>query len=359
LSIDVLRERLRNQKLTRSSSCDPADVVSWLGAVQAQDYPGAKWALGLRTAGITDAAIERAFNEGRILRTHILRPTWHFVSSADIRWMLALSGPRVQNVCASYFRKQELDASTLAKARSALQRALRGGKHRTRAELSTALDRAGVKAIGIRLAFIVMHAELEGLICSGPMRGKQFTYALLEERVPARPRMKRDEALAELTRRYFASHGPATVRDFVWWSGLTTADARAGLDTIRSSVRHETIGDRTYWFLPPQSKTPEPAPLYLLPTYDEYLIAYRDRGDPSSKDRPARTSGVNAYANFLVVDGIVAGTWKRALDEDTVRISAVVHGPLSRTQSHALADAADRYGAFLGRTVTVTRTTRH
>src|SRR5688572_10609765 len=181
---DLVAQRLRNQKLLRSASRPPEDVVAWLGAVQAQDFVGARWALGQRAQGATEAGVLAAFDQGRILRTHVLRPTWHFLSPQDIRWILALSAPRVRAANASYYRKLELDSRTFAKSRRVLERALQGHQHRTRPELAGALARAGIPAAGMRLAYLIMEAELDALLCSGPRRGKQITYALLEERMP-------------------------------------------------------------------------------------------------------------------------------------------------------------------------------
>ena len=226
---ELLTARLRNQQLIASTRRKPAQVVSWLCAMQAQDYPAAKWAIGLaRARHARTRDVEQAFNDGLILRTHVLRPTWHFVAPEDIRWLLALSAPRIHATNAYYYRQAGLDAKTFAKSCAMIHRALEGGKTLTRAELAMHLKRAKVPADGLKLAYLMMHAELEGVICSGPRRGKQFTYALLDERAPATKPKTRDEALAELAKRYFASHGPATVRDFAWWSGLTTKDAQTG-----------------------------------------------------------------------------------------------------------------------------------
>ena len=219
---DLIRRRLANQRLSRSSFRTPADVVAWLGAMQSQDYPGAKWGIGLRAA-VTDDEVDRACDDGMIVRTHILRQTWHFVARDDIRWMLALSGPRVDAISAHYYRKMELDERTFTRSRKVLGRVLRDGTYLTRPELGAALGRAGITASGIRLAFLTMRAELDAVICNGPRRGNQRTYALLEERVPPAKPIDRDEALTKLALRYFTSHGPATLRDYVWWSGLTFA----------------------------------------------------------------------------------------------------------------------------------------
>jgi hypothetical protein len=210
----LFTDRLRNQQLAGTALDDPADVVGWLGAVQSQDYAGAKWGVAQRGRGLTERSIDAAFDAGRILRTHLLRPTWHFVTPADIRWMQSLTARRVHAANGSMYRILELDARTLGTARRAIERALTRHESLTRRQLSDALRAHRVSAEGQRLAYIVMHAELEQLICSGPRVGKQFTYALLDRRVPRARQLTYDEALVELTRRYFTSHGPATARDF-------------------------------------------------------------------------------------------------------------------------------------------------
>src|SRR5713226_2242979 len=226
-NLDIAHRRLHNQLITRPMFEKPDDVVKWLGAVQAQDYAGAKWALGLRMQGVTDDVIEQAFADGAIIRTHVMRPTWHFVAPADIRWMLALTAPRIN---AYYNRKLELDDAVFRHSNAVLAKALQGGKQLTRSELASVLQLAGIAADNLlRSTYIIMRAELDGIVCSGARRGKQFTYALLDERVPQTRNLDRDEALAEFARRYFTSHGPATLQDFVWWSGLAAADAKAGL----------------------------------------------------------------------------------------------------------------------------------
>ena len=346
---NIIDLRLRNQRLTRSEFRDPADVVTWLGAVQSQDYPGAAWGVGLRTPGLTSEAFDRAFDEGRILRTHILRPTWHFVPPADIRWMLSISAPRVHAVSASYYRKLELAPRVVAQSQKVFDRALRGGNELTRAELSAALSRAGIVATRQRLAAIVMHAELDQLICSGPRRGKQFTYMLVEERAPTAVMLDREAALAELARRYFRSHGPATIRDFVWWSGLTVREANAAVDAIKSSVVNEKIGDLTYWMVPSKASAPAASgSVHLLPNYDEYLIAYKDRGNvtrlPTTADAPRN---FDIYAHFLVVDGRFGGTWRRNQTPRSVHISTTPFECLGRVHAKALSAAVERHGAFL------------
>ena len=216
MPLHVAYQRLHNQQVLTAHASTPADVVSWLGAVQAQDFLGAKWALGMRMQEATDDVIEQAFSEGKILRTHVMRPTWHFVAPGDIRWLLALTAPRVQTVNSHGYKVFGLDADIFKRSEKAIAKALEGGKQLTREELIKTLGEAGIVTGDVHLVHILMHAELEGLIVSGPRRGKQFTYMLLEERVPAVAPISRDEALFNLTKRYFTSHCPATVQDFVW-----------------------------------------------------------------------------------------------------------------------------------------------
>jgi hypothetical protein len=239
----IAARRLVNQGIIGAGRRRPADVVVWSGAMQAQEYEPAKWAVGLRMRdGASDAEVERAFERGDILRTHVLRPTWHFVAPNDIRWLLELTAPRVHARMAPFNRQLELDARTLTRGTAVIERALGERGCLTRAELAEQLRRAKLAMSGARLAHLVMHAELEGVICSGPRRGKQGTYGLLAERAPNANRFARDEALGELARRYFRSHGPATIRDYVWWSGLITADAVRGLEMIGPDVKRQRVG---------------------------------------------------------------------------------------------------------------------
>ena len=353
LTSDVLRHRLANQQLTRATFEQPDDVVAWLGAVQAQDYAGAKWALGQRLRSATDAAIEAAFSQGSILRTHVMRPTWHFVAPADIRWLLALSAPRVKAALASADRALGLDAAVVARSKDAIARALEGGRQLTRPELATALGRVGIATNAQALAHMVMHAELDGVICSGPRRGTQFTYALLKERVPPTRSLARDEALAELAGRYFTSHGPATIADFVWWSGLTVADARRGIAASGARLVQESVGGTPHWLAPATAPPIPPGTVYLLPNYDEYTVAYKDcdaffdaarAGAPTTRDRVP-------FGNVVVLDGRVAGWWKRTLRARSVAVDARWFVEPSAAQRRALAAAVERYAAFLGLTV--------
>jgi hypothetical protein len=340
----ITDQRLQNQRITRPGPRGPQKLVAWMGAVQAQEYGPAKWALALRSSGsITDRTIERAVEEGRILRTHVLRPTWHFVTAADIRWMLELTGPHVHRTMSSYDRQLGLDADVMVRATDVIERALGEHGYLTRRDLGAHLERAGLPGRSRELAHIAMYAELEGVICSGPRRGKQFTYALLADRAPAARRLSRDEALAELARRYFRSHGPATLRDFVWWSGLRTADARRGLEMNRARS-HDVDGLR-YWSLgPAAARTPgRKTSVHLLPVYDEYLVAYRDH---QAVPRPAYVLG--SFQHALVIAGQLAGTWRTVPGPKKLAVNVTTLRRLTAAERRALAEAAAGYGGFLG-----------
>jgi hypothetical protein len=349
----IAAARLHNQRLAGRKGRGAADVVAWLGAVQAQEFGPARWALGQRLpAGRTDADIARAFDQGQILRTHVLRPTWHFVTPADIRWMLALTAPGVHRRMAPYNRQLELDGPFLARAAAVIERACADGAHPTRSDLGAALDRAGIAARGVRLAHIVLYAELEQIVCSGPRRGRHFTYALVAERASGARTLARDEALALLVRRYLRSHGPATVRDFVWWSGVATPDAKRGIEMNRA--RAEAIDGITYWSLPGMPE-PDAAPAaHLLPIYDEYLIAYRDRVAVPHGPASARSfAKPEWFMHALLAGGHVAGTWRTFERGGGVEIALIALRALARAERAAIEEAAAAYGRFLGVRVTL------
>jgi len=346
---DLVQQRLDNHKFSSSNLKRPIDVVRWLGAVQAQDFNAAKWAIGLRMRDARSEPIEDAFNQGQILRTHLLRPTWHFVTPEDIRWMLDLTAPRVNVRCGPNYRKYELDGPTFKRTNKILTRALQGGKHLARSQLQALLNRSGVVADDIvRLAHIMIRAELDGIVCSGPRVGKQFTYALLEERVPPTRKLSRDEALATLTQRYFMSHGPATVQDFIWWSGLTVADAREGIALVKSELAEEVVNDKAYWTSrrAPVARIAADLSAHLLPAFDEYNVAYKDREPVLDGESGMTTSGM--LGPSLSINGKIAGTWKSATENRRLTINMSVARVLKKPEKLAIARAAERYATFLG-----------
>jgi hypothetical protein len=345
----ILRARLHNQLLAGAQPRRAADVVGRLCAMQAQDFIGAKWAIGLRAPRLDAAAVEEAFNAGAIVRTHVLRPTWHFVTPADIRWMLTLTAPRVHQVSAFYCRKHGLDARTLSRAHRVLASELAGGRFRTRTELAAALATRGVDARGPRLGLLTIHAELEQVMCSGPARGRQLTYALFDERAPSSAARTPRDPGAELASRYFASHGPATLRDFVWWSGLTVAQARRALESTSPSLVPRTIDGFEFFASTWNAPARMPPATFLLPNYDEYLIAYKDRHlvrPAAGADADGIMKGADAFAHPLVVDGVLAGLWRRRVSGARTNVEIVVKVPLTARQRRALDDTTARLVTF-------------
>jgi hypothetical protein len=347
---EILALRLDNTGLRHSPFKSAADAVSHLGAVQAQDFAAAKWALGLRVQNSTDKDIEKAFNDGLILRTHVMRPTWHFVMPEDIRWMLELTGPRVKSLLATYNRKIGLDDVLFPRSNTAIVQELQGHRYLTRQELKAILADIGIETDVQRLAHIITRAELDQLICSGPRRGNQFTYALLEERVPEAAKLSREQALAKLALAYFTSHGPATLYDFSWWSGLVMKDAREALDLIKSKVSQATLAGRTYWFPPHAEETrPDSPAALLLSIYDEYTIAYKDRSDISdSRDIGRMIAMGNALTAVIVLNGMVAGTWNKRRKRNSVEIRLNPFRKPDKDEQEALESEVARYGKYMG-----------
>jgi hypothetical protein len=346
---DILNLRLLNQGLTDSKFKNAQEAVSHLGAVQSQDYSGAKWALSQRLENKNDEIIENAFTEGKILRTHVMRPTWHFVSPEDIRWIQELTGPRVNKISMYYFKQFELDEEVFKKSNKILSKALQGGNFLTRNELSNYLEKSGILTKEVlRLSYIIMKAELDGIICSGPRKGKQFTYALIEERAPEAKILPHDQALKELTEKYFTSHGPALIQDFVWWSGLTVADVKKGIEM--ADLSSEIVENQKYYFSK-ETQVPKQIKKYafLLPNYDEYTIAYKERslytipGEHKSLD----TRGNIIFNNAIIIDGKVAGTWKKTLKAKEVLIEYIKFYKYSQEEKNLFDDAINRYAEYL------------
>lgn len=336
----------------------PADVVGRLVAVQAQDWAGCRWALGLRAPDLRDVDVERAFADGEILRTHLLRPTWHLVTPVDIGWLLALTGPRVQRVNAGVARRSGWDPTSLTAAMTAVGEALSGGVHLTRDELRQVLADDGITPeAGQWMAYVMMHAELEGIVCSGPRRGRQFTYALLDERAPNRRHLAREEALAELAQRYFTTRGPATVHDMATWSGLTVTDVRRGLADESGRLASVTVDGRELWFDPAraaEATRAKPA-AHLMSIFDEFIAGYRDRRDIVAPEHAARLTAMgNDLTGIVVIDGAVLGTWKRTVGRAAVTVTASPLRDWSAREHRAIEEAAERLGVFLGLPVRMT-----
>jgi hypothetical protein len=369
--VDIATRRLHSQRLAGEPLAGVADVVGWLGAVQSQDYPAATWAIGQRTHGASTSTVNRLFDDGAILRTHVLRPTWHFVLPGDIRWLLALTAPRIRAGIAGRLRELELDAATITRAETAFTTALAGGRRLTRPELGEVLRAAGIAPDGQRLPHLIMAAELDALIVSGPRRRHEFTYALFDERVPSAPTLDREHALCRLAHRYFRSRGPAQVQDLAWWAGLTLAEAARGAagaegvgpdasstGTVASTgLASELIDGKRYWFDPSsRPRSTRTTAAHLLPNFDELTVGYRDRSaldHPDGRFDPTLFAFGSLLSNVLVIRGRVRGAWRRVLSPRAVHLQVRLLDALSPSEIAAVGRAAARLSAFLERSVDV------
>jgi len=356
---DIVNIRLANQQIIRKDFNTPKDIVHWIGAMQAQDYHMAKWAIGVRLPTSTDKLVEKFIDYGEIIRTHVLRPTWHFVSSEDIYWMLALTAPRVKATMKSRHRQLEINAEVVSKSNSVIEKALLQGKHLTREELIAELEKAKIAIGDNRAAHLLMLAELDGLICSGAPQGKKHTYALLEERVPYKNTFTKDEALAKLAQKYFASHGPATLEDFVWWSGLSVKEARHALEMTKSDFIAEVCNAKTYWLTHAYSISQnEKESVHLLPSFDEFIISYKDRSAILTfEDHRKAVSNNGIFWPIIVINGQITGIWKRNIKKDKILVETEFFKPLPNETKHSIAQKATAFGNFLGKKTEISHNT--
>lgn len=340
--------RLQQQQISGHEFTRPEQLVEYMVAMQAQEYAMAKWAIGLRLPACTDAIVDKAFNDGAILRTHLMRPTWHFVAPADIRWLLMLTAPRVKMINGFTYRQQQLDAAIFKKSHAIIEKALQGGKFLTRKALQDALKKKKIIADGVKLSALMMEAELDGLICSGPRQGKQFTYALLEERVPSVKKLKRDEALAQFGLRYFSTRGPASIQDFAYWSGLTLKDAKDAAASLPSTFITEKVDGNEYIIDSGQSSAKLSASSsFLMPVYDEFGMSYKNRSailDPAIESKEYLT-----FNNLFIIRGKIAGGWKRSEQAKSINVETTPFVKLNPPQTKELANAVSRFKKFTGR----------
>jgi hypothetical protein len=355
---DIALIRLASQQLAGTKFTSPKEIVTWMGAMQAQDYPMAKWAIGVRLHGSTDQDIEDAIASAQIIRTHVLRPTWHFVTPEDIYWILDLCRTQLKTSQSSRDRQLELTEAIYTKSNTIIEKALSKGNHLIREELIAQLNQAGIATDENRAAHLFARAEIEKIICSGATRNGKTTYALLAERVPKVRQLTRDEALAELARRYFTSRYPASLQDFTWWSGLTARDANHALESVKSEFSPETLDQHAYWLTPdfiiPRQSRPS---VYLLPTYDEFIISYNDRSAAIPIDleqHMKKISDRGVFRPIIVVNGQAAGIWKRTIQMDTMFLDIQPFTPLDQPIMDLMIQSAKQYGHFSGKKINVT-----
>lgn len=347
---ELISYRLFNQHITAPHVNTPQEIVSRLGAMQAQDFAMAKWAIGLRLHGkVNEKDLQEAFDKGDILRTHIMRPTWHFVAPQDIRCLLSLCGPRVIQANASMAKKIGLNRKIFTKAIDILIKSLEGNNFLTRDELRVELERKMKVGDGQRLAYIMMQAEQEAIIVSGPRKGKQFTYALLDERAPKTKSISRDEALARLTERYFASRAPATEYDFAAWSGLTLADVRKGITELPKDFCRITVDDTEYIYQPKEvARRDTHLMTFLMPDFDEYGIAYKDKSALQSATPVSFwRNNVTQSGHWLIVDGLIQGTWDKDTVRNTTRVTTTVFSDMTKTQLRKITRAVKNYEEYI------------
>ncbi len=352
---DIANIRLLNQQITKTKFKTPKELVSWMGAMQAQDFIMAKLAVGVRLPGSKETLIEEAVNKGEILRTHVLRPTWHFVSSEDIRWMLELTAPHIKAGIKSRHKNLGMTKELLKKSNRIIEKALSGGKHLTREEIVSELKNVKIDVSENRSSHFMLMAELVGLICSGRMKGNKQTYALLEERVSKTKSLKREEALAKLANRYFTSHGPATLKDFVWWSGLPVSDARKAIEMVKPNLVSEKIGENEYW-ITNSIKVPKKdgESIYLLPAYDEFLISYKDRDASLMFEHNKKTISNNGiFRPVIIINGQVKGIWKRITKNSNVTVEINFFQPQKKAVQQKVKKAAMKISLFLNKKVEV------
>jgi hypothetical protein len=347
---DPILRRLCAQQLADPRLPEPAALVGWLGAVQAQDYAGAKWSLGLRLRDCTDAGIEGALTHRKILRTWGPRGTLHFMAREDIGWVLGLLSEGILRGNARRYKELELDGRTLARGDDVLVSALAGGKELSRKELKAVLEENGISTRGQRLPHLLQHASLHALICQTVTVRSDPLYFALGELSP-RPRpLPREEALAELARRYFTSRGPAQVKDFIWWSGLSAADARLGFEAISAALELQTLDGQEYWHAAAPACPKLASGDHLLPGFDEYVVAYRDRSLILDPQYSSRLNLGNLLSPTLLIDGRIAGVWSRKFNTQKTAVTVKINPftPLTAAQARRLQPEVRRYGEFLG-----------
>ncbi|WP_419032023.1 winged helix DNA-binding domain-containing protein [Dysgonomonas gadei] len=346
---DITTMRLANQQLVKTRYKTPREIVSWMGAMQAQDFNMAKWGIGVRLPGITDKQVEKAIDGGELIRTHILRPTWHFVSRDDIHWMLQLSSPRVKLAVRSSDRELELSDDLLKKTSAIIRKALEKESNQTRQELGAILKKADIECDSRRLSHIMFHAELDGLVCNGTVKDKKQTYALLEQRVPKTSNYNMDETLYRLAYKYFQSHGPATIQDFIWWSGLTATEARSAAALIKPDFIFETAGEQTYIYHQSSSGYKQRDDIvHFLPAFDELLVSYKDRKEILSLVHHKKVITSNGiFKPAISYNGEIIGLWKKILDKQNISSESEFFSQPDKALERLIKKASGDFDAYL------------
>jgi len=354
---DIALIRLASQQLMGTKLTSPKELIAWMVGMQAQDYLMAKWAIGVRQPGSTDQDIQAAIDTAGIIRTHLLRPTWHFVAAEDVYWLLDLTGAQIKAAQSSRDRELGLTEAVYTRSNTIIEKALINGTHLSREELLAELNKANIATDQNRSAHLLARAEVEKIICSGATRNSKPTYALLSQRVPKTRELTKDEALAELARRYFTSRCPATLQDFTWWSGLPARDAHQALELVKTDFTPETIDGNTHWFTRdltiPQPSQPS---AYLLPTYDEFTLSYTERSASipvELENHLKEISDRGIFRPIIVINGQVAGIWKRTIEKDQLFIKLEYFTQPDEHTRQMVEQATMHYGYFAGKKIQI------
>ncbi len=349
--IDIAKLRLQNQQIAFPGFTNVKEIVNRMGAMQAQDFAMAKWAIGVRMPVSTERIIEEAFNNGDILRTHLLRPTWHIVSADDIYWILNLTAHRIKNSLKPRNNRLGLSTKVLSKSNLIIEKALLENGQLTREEQVERLNAAKISTDENRASHIFLNAELEGIICSGAIKKGKPTYALLENRVPIKKYFSRDESLTMLAKKYFSSRSPATIRDFTWWSGLSTKDVRIAVENIKQDFTTVSLRNQNYLVdnncrINVNGK----GSVFPLAAFDEFIISYSDRNDVLPSENVGKAIMKNGmFKATIVVDGQVAGIWHRTIKKENVIIEAGYFQKINKTNLMKIEKAFIPYGKFLNK----------
>jgi len=347
---EIVDLRLYNQHISQPRCRSVADVVKALGAMQAQDYPGALWSIGLRLPGSTKGDIEQAIARREIVRTWPMRGTLHFVPANDTRWMLELMTPRIIRGTAARVRNLELNDAIFARSERLIVNALTGDKQLTRTALCQLLDDNGIATQGQRGIHILSRLSQQGVLCFAAHEGKQPTFALLHEWVPTAKSLPKDESLALVAERYFSSHGPATMQDFRWWSGLLAKDAIMGLELVKHKFITETVDGKQYYLPKSTPKISTSSNLHLLPGFDEYMLGYSDRSAalPSLHSQKIVPGNNGMFLSTIVINGHIAGLWRKNTRTKSIIITAEPFETLTKSDLRHFDMAAQKYGSFVG-----------
>lgn len=342
--IRILSHQLTNPLFERVK-----DLVRWMGAIQAQDYSMSKWAIAIRLKQATMQDVDDALQRGDILRTHVMRPTWHYVASEDIRWMIDLTGERVKKAYTAYASRLAINEDQYSKCAGKLEKMLEGNNHLTKQEIGEALQKAGVSDDIAQANSFIHRAEALGMICSGIDKDKKTTYALLEERVPPTKPLHKEEALALLATRYFSSHSPASLEDFAWWSGLPVTEARQAIRLIEPElIKERFAAEELFVHQSCSNSKPVDRIVRFLPPYDEYLISYKNR--TAVLDLKHHSKAFNNFGIFYPVvmyNGQVVGNWKKVTAKGKIKIETSFFEKSTKIDKKLLKEAEEHYLSYL------------